>query len=70
VFSPLNGLFAGLPPESFADALERSGVGPAALGSGYTVFFIYSALIGAFAVVLTFILTLGQKESAGPAGQV
>ena len=60
----LNGLFDGLPPESFAQALARSGVGPAALGSGYTVFFIYSTLIGIFAVILTFVLARSQKTAA------
>jgi PAT family beta-lactamase induction signal transducer AmpG len=66
VVSILNGLFAGLPPESFAQALEKSGVGPASLGSGYTVFFIYSTVIGIFAVVLTFLVALrkGQAEAA------
>ncbi len=63
-FSMLNGLFDGLPPESFAQALARSGVGPAALGSGYTVFFIYSTLIGIFAVILTFVLARSQKTAA------
>jgi PAT family beta-lactamase induction signal transducer AmpG len=63
LFSSLNGLFTGLPPESFAHAMERSGVGPASLGAGYTVFFIYSALIGLFAVILTAFLTLGKKPS-------
>ena len=68
VFSPLNGLFTGLPPESFAQALQKSGVGPASLGSGYTVFFLYSTLVGIFAVVLTFVLVLGRKvPTAGPA---
>ena len=68
VFSPLNGLFTGLPPESFAQALQKSGVGPASLGSGYTVFFLYSTLVGIFAVVLTFVLVLGRKApTAGTA---
>ena len=47
--SNLKALFAGQPPEKFAAALERSGVTPAALGTGYVVFFLYSALIGVFA---------------------
>jgi PAT family beta-lactamase induction signal transducer AmpG len=55
-FSVLTGLFAGLPPESFAQAVERSGVSPAALATGYTVFFIYSTVIGAFAVALAFVV--------------
>jgi PAT family beta-lactamase induction signal transducer AmpG len=48
----LKDLFSGLPPESFADALARSGVSPAALGAGYFVFFSYTALIGILPVVL------------------
>jgi PAT family beta-lactamase induction signal transducer AmpG len=52
--SGLSGWFASLPPESFAAALERSGVSPAALGTGYTVFFAYSALTGVFAIGLAF----------------
>lgn len=56
-FSLLNGLFSSLTPESFAQSVERSGVSAAALGSGYTVFFIYSALVGVLAVVLTFAVT-------------
>ncbi len=55
-FSVFNGWFAALPPETFAQSVERSGVSAAALGSGYSVFFIYSALVGVFAVVLAFIV--------------
>jgi MFS transporter, PAT family, beta-lactamase induction signal transducer AmpG len=40
-------------PQNFAAAVERSGVTPAALGSGYIVFFTYSALLGAAAVILS-----------------
>ena len=74
VLSMLNGLFADLPPESFAEALQKSGVGPSSLASGYTVFFMYSTLIGIFAVILTFVLTLRRKEpdeaaSPSPANQ-
>jgi PAT family beta-lactamase induction signal transducer AmpG len=53
VLSGLKDLFAGSAPEKFATALERSGVTPAALGSGYIVFFSYSAIIGLFAVALS-----------------
>ena len=45
-------MFAHLPADSFAQAAEKSGVSPAALASGYTVFFIYSTVIGVFAIVL------------------
>lgn len=60
-FSVLNGWFTGLPPEAFAEAVQRSGVTPASLGAGYTVFFIYSAAIGVFAVILTFALVFSRK---------
>ena len=63
--SLLNGLFSGLPPESFAQSVERSGVSAAALGSGYTVFFIYSALVGVLAVVLAF-LVVSRRAKASP----
>jgi PAT family beta-lactamase induction signal transducer AmpG len=56
ILSGLRGLFRSLPPESFAGAMQRSGVSPAALASGYATFFIYSCAIGAFAVVLTFVV--------------
>jgi PAT family beta-lactamase induction signal transducer AmpG len=62
VLSAVNGLFAGLPPESFAAAVERSGVSPAALGTGYTVFFAYSALIGVFAIGLAFAVLRRQER--------
>ena len=53
IFSGLPALFAGVPPESYASAFEKSGVTPAALASGYAAFFLYSFLIGLFAIVLT-----------------
>lgn len=59
---PLTALFAGLPAESFAGAMQRSGVSPAALGAGYAAFFIYSTAIGAFAVVLT-LLVIRRRAS-------
>lgn len=62
VFSGLNRLFADLPPESFAAAVERSGVSPAALGSGYAVFFAYSTLIGIFGIVLAFSVLRRQER--------
>ena len=58
------GAFHKLPPESFAQATEKSGVSPAALAAGYTVFFAYSTLIGVFAIVLTFLVVRGGKKSA------
>jgi PAT family beta-lactamase induction signal transducer AmpG len=60
--SSLNRLFASLPPESFAAAVERSGVSPAALGTGYAVFFAYSAVIGVFAIALAFVVLRRQER--------
>ena len=48
----LRDLVASEAPRNFAAAYERSGVTPAALGTGYVVFFAYSALIGVFAIAL------------------
>ena len=51
-------------PENFATAVERSGVTPGALGSGYVVFFIYSALVGVFAIILSFVVMRRQRVEA------
>jgi MFS transporter, PAT family, beta-lactamase induction signal transducer AmpG len=59
--SGLKSFFMGLPPENFAAALERSGVSPAALGTGYVVFFAYSALIGVFAILLSLAVQRRQE---------
>jgi PAT family beta-lactamase induction signal transducer AmpG len=61
-FSGLKSLFASLPPESFATAMERSGVSAAALGSGYVVFFAYTALIGIAPIALAFVVTRRAGE--------
>ncbi|WP_308238087.1 hypothetical protein [Phenylobacterium sp. J367] len=63
-FAPLMGLFSRLPPEAYAAGAAKSGVTPAALGSGYVVFFLYSALIGAAAIVLAFIVAARQPKPA------
>jgi MFS transporter, PAT family, beta-lactamase induction signal transducer AmpG len=64
--SVLMGAFSKLPPESFAHATERSGVSPAALAAGYTVFFAYSTLIGIFAIILAFIVVRRGKKLVTP----
>jgi PAT family beta-lactamase induction signal transducer AmpG len=74
VFSALNGLFAHVPPETFAAAMEKSGVSPAALGSGYVIFFLYSVVLGIAAIVLAFIVGARQEkllalEPANPPGE-
>ncbi|KRB48648.1 MAG: MFS transporter [Pseudomonadota bacterium] len=56
LFASLKSLFAALPPETFASAMEKSGVSAAALGSGYMVFFCYSALLGVIGIVLAFMV--------------
>jgi PAT family beta-lactamase induction signal transducer AmpG len=60
VLGGLKALFVAQAPENFAAAVERSGVSPAALGSGYVVFFTYSAVIGVFALVLSFMVERRQ----------
>jgi len=62
VFAMFNGLFSNVPPETYAEALEKSGVSPIALGSGYVSFFSYSVVIGVFAVVLAFIVAARQEK--------
>jgi PAT family beta-lactamase induction signal transducer AmpG len=58
----------GLPAETFAASVERSVVSPAALGTGYTVFFGYTALTGIFAIILALIVLRRQPaETMGAA---
>lgn len=49
-------LFSHLPPEIYAKGAATAEVSPAALGAGYITFFLYSVLIGLFAIVLAFIV--------------
>lgn len=60
LFAPLKGLFTNLPAGSLVEGAATSGVTPAALGAGYVVFFLYSTVIGVFAVVLAFIVARKQ----------
>ena len=48
-------------PQNFAAALQRSGVTPPALGTGYIVFFTYSAVLGVFAVLLSIAVERRQR---------
>jgi PAT family beta-lactamase induction signal transducer AmpG len=61
VLATLKALVATQVPANFATAMERSGVSPGALGSGYIVFFMYSTIIGLFAIVLAFIVARRQQ---------
>lgn len=68
VFAPLKGFFTALPPEAYAEGAAKSAVTPAALGSGYVVFFLYSAVIGVVAIVLAFIVAARQPKPASEPG--
>jgi PAT family beta-lactamase induction signal transducer AmpG len=63
-------LFAGDGPGKFASAVERSGVSPEALGSGYVVFFAYSALIGVFALLLSVAVERRQRAEEQVRGRI
>lgn len=65
--SVLMSLFASTPPDAFAGALEKSQVTPAALGAGYTAFFLYSAAIGVAAIVLVFLVARRDETTPEPA---
>ena len=56
------GMFQG--GTGFAHAMEKSQVSPAALGAGYTVFFLYSAAAGVLAVILTAALWARRPKTA------
>jgi PAT family beta-lactamase induction signal transducer AmpG len=62
VFAPLMGLFRGLPPDAYLEGAAKSGVTPAALGSGYVVFFLYSAAVGIVAIVLAFVVAARERS--------
>jgi MFS transporter, PAT family, beta-lactamase induction signal transducer AmpG len=66
ILARLASLFAGLPPESFAGAVERSGVSPVALGTGYATFFAYSALVGIVPIVLALAVLRRQDGGSRP----
>lgn len=63
----LRSLFDRLPEGSLAAGAATSGVTPAALGAGYVVFFLYSTIIGVFAIVLAFVVA--SKQTALQARQ-
>jgi MFS transporter, PAT family, beta-lactamase induction signal transducer AmpG len=60
VLDGIKALFTAQAPANFAAAVERSGVSPAALGTGYTVFFAYTAAVGLFALVLSVVVLRRQ----------
>jgi PAT family beta-lactamase induction signal transducer AmpG len=68
-FAPLKALFAGAPPEAYAEAMAKSQVSPAALGAGYFVFFVYSALIGAAGIILVFLVAAQTAKAKAAQSQ-
>ena len=67
VTAPLKALFARLPPESLTAAGAKLGVSAPAMAAGYTAFFIYTALIGVVAIVLSFMVAARQKSAESEA---
>lgn len=63
----LKGLFTRLPPESFTAAGAKLGVSAQAMAAGYTAFFIYTALIGVVAIVLSFLVAARQGKAEATA---
>ncbi|PHY19082.1 MFS transporter [Caulobacter sp. BP25] len=63
--SALKALFTRLPPESFTAAGAKLGVSAPAMAAGYTAFFIYTALIGVVAIVLSFLVAARQDRIQG-----
>ena len=64
--SSLRQLFAHAPAGAFASAMQKSHVDPAALGSGYVVFFVYSGLVGIASMVLTVLVARFQSRTQNP----
>ena len=60
--APLLGLFNGLPAGALTEGAAKTGVTPAALGSGYVTFFLYSTVIGVAAIVLAFVVAARQRS--------
>ena len=58
--SSLKGLFANLSPESLVTGAAASGVTREGLGAGYVTFFLYSTVIGVFAILLAFYVAKRQ----------
>ena len=55
--------YTRLPPESFTAAGAKLGVSAPAMAAGYTAFFIYTALIGVVAIVLSFMVAARQGKT-------
>jgi PAT family beta-lactamase induction signal transducer AmpG len=65
--SPLKGLFTNLSPESLVTGAAASGVTREGLGAGYVTFFLYSTIIGIFAILLAFYVAKRQPAAEAEA---
>lgn len=63
----LQGGFGGRADIGFVEAMAKSGVTPAALGSGYIAFFLYSTALGALGIVLTWVVMRRQPAAEAAA---
>ncbi|MBU1324822.1 MAG: MFS transporter [Alphaproteobacteria bacterium] len=54
------GLFAGMPEGSLVEGAAKSGTTVQGLGAGYFTFFLYSTVIGVFAILLAFYVARRQ----------
>jgi PAT family beta-lactamase induction signal transducer AmpG len=66
------GILLPAAPGAFGEAVAKSGVTAAGLGTGYVVFFVYSAILGAAAVVLTLMVAgreARRRQDGGEADQ-
>ena len=68
VLAGLKDFVASQAPQNFAAALQRSGVTPPALGTGYVVFFTYSAVLGIFAVLLSLAVERRHRQASPKPG--
>ena len=63
----LKPLFHRLPEGSLVTGAQTSGVTPAGLGAGYVTFFLYSTVIGIFAILLAFYVAKRQPAAEAEA---
>lgn len=55
-------LFKPLPKESFVKQSSELGVAATSLAAGYFAFFFYTAILGVFAILLSFIISRGKAR--------
>jgi len=62
-FGALRGLFGALPAGAYTRAADLH-VAPVALGTGYVAFFIYTAVVGVFGIILAMLVAARQPAPA------